>query len=109
MYTFAIVALMALATVKLVDVIVDLLPDVSRLRSLFTFVVSIGAVWLLDFSMFDGFDTAVRDRTMGVWITGFIVAGATSGWRALFAYLTHDHATMDETLGEHHHGLRNVA
>ena len=24
-----------------------------------------------------------------------------SAWRAVFAYLTHDHATRDETLGEH--------
>ena len=109
MYTFAIVALMALATVKLVDFVVDWLPDVQAFRSILTFVVSIGGVWLLDFSMFDGFDTPIRNHATGVWITGFIVAGATSAWRALFGYLTHDHATMDETLGEHHHGLRKVA
>jgi hypothetical protein len=109
MYTFAIVALMALATVKLVDFVVDLVPNSERFRTLLTFVVGIGAVWLMDYSMFDGFDTAVRNRTIGVWLTGFVVAGATSAWRALFGYLTHDHATMDETLGEHHHGLRKVA
>ena len=109
MYTFAIVALMALATVKLVDFLVDLIPDAGRFRSILTFIVSIGAVWLMDYSMFDGFDTALRNRTIGVWLTGFVVAGATSAWRALFGYLTHDHATMDETLGEHHHGLRKVA
>jgi len=109
MYTFAIVALMALATVKLVDFLVDLVPGADRFRSIATFVVGIGAVWLMDYSMFDGFDTALRNRSIGVWLTGFVVAGATSAWRALFGYLTHDHATMDETLGEHHPGLRKVA
>jgi hypothetical protein len=43
----------------------------------------------------------VRDRTTGVWITGFVVAGMTVAWRAVFAYLTHDRAERDESLGEH--------
>ena len=34
-------------------------------------------------------------------ITGLAVAGVTVAWRALFAYLTHDRAMLDETLGEH--------
>jgi hypothetical protein len=41
-------------------------------------------------------------------MTGFMVAGITSAWRALFGYLTHDHATLDETLGERRE-LRKVA
>lgn len=108
MYTFAIIALLALATVKLVDFLMDVLPDAPGLRTLLTFVVAIGAVWLLDFSMFTGFDTAVRDASLGVWMTGFAVAGLTSAWRAVFGYLTHDHATLDETLGDHR-TLRKVA
>jgi len=108
MYTFAIVALMSLATVKLVDFIVDFLPDVKGMRTLLTFVVSFAGMWMLDYSMFDGFDTPVRDHSLGIWMTGFVVAGMTSAWRAVFGYLTHDHATMDETLGEHR-PLRKVA
>ena len=77
MYTFAIIALLALATVKLVDVLCDYVAPLQRLRSILTFVGAIGAVWALDFSMF------------------------TVAWRALFAWLTHDKATLDETLGEH--------
>ncbi len=99
MYHFAILALMALATVKLVDFAVDNLPGAERLRSLLTFVVAIGAVWALDYSMFAGFGVAIRDATLGVWVTGFVVAGMTVPWRALFGFLTHDKATLDESLG----------
>jgi hypothetical protein len=108
MYTFAIVALMALATVKLVDFLGDNIPVLHRMRSLVTFVVAVAGVLWLDWSMFEGFNTAVRDRDLGVWITGFCVAGMTVPWRAVFGYLTHDHAMSDETLG-HHSPLRKVA
>lgn len=108
MYTFAIVALLALATVKLVDFLADNVPMLDRMRSLATFILAIGATLLLDWSMFEGFQTAIDDRGMGVWITGFCVAGMTSCWRAVFGWLTHDHATRDETLG-HHSPLRKVA
>ena len=101
MYTFAIIALLALATVKLVDVLCDYVTPLQRLRSVMTFVAAIGAVWALDFTMFEGFNTAVRNHDVGVFITGLAVAGVTVAWRALFAYLTHDRATRDETLGEH--------
>jgi hypothetical protein len=32
-------------------------------------------------------------------MTGFMVAGLTVAWRALFGYMTHDRAATDETLG----------
>ncbi len=108
MYHFAIVALLALATLKLVDFVVDNLSGLERFRSLFTFVVAIGAVWFLDYSLFDGFAVAVRDRDVGVWMTGFLVAGMTVPWRAMFAWLTHEKAMGDETLG-HHSPMRRVA
>lgn len=101
MYNFAIVALLAVGTVKLVDFLSDTLPIIKPYRSLLTFVVGIGAVLALDYSLFAGWGVAVRNRTMGVWITGFAVAGMTVAWRAVFAYLTHDRATLDESLGEH--------
>lgn len=101
MYTFAIVALLALATVKLVDFLADNLDIARRMRSLLTFVVAVGAVWLLDWSMFEGFGTDIRDRDLGMWMTGFLVAGMTVPWRALFGYLTHDRSAGDEVLGQH--------
>lgn len=101
MYTFAIIALLGLATVKLVDFGCDTLAALRPLRSLLTFVIAIAAVLALDFSMFSGWRTPVANHDLGVWITGFVVAGVTVAWRAVFAWLTHDHATRDETLGEH--------
>jgi hypothetical protein len=109
MYTFVIVALLALATVKLVDVLCDYAGALRPLRSLLTFVIAIGGVWALDFSMFDGWHTAVRDRDLGLVVTGLAVAGLTVAWRAVFAYLTHDKATVDETLGGEHTTLHRAA
>jgi len=101
MYHFAVVALLALATLKLVDFLADNVPGIGSLRSLLTFVVAIAAALALDYSVFDGFGVSIRNHTMGVWTTGFVVAGMTSAWRAMFGYLTHDRATRDETLGDH--------
>ncbi|MCU1379379.1 MAG: hypothetical protein JWN29_2362 [Acidimicrobiales bacterium] len=109
MYTFAIVALLALATIKLVDFLADNIAIAGRMRSLLTFVIAVGAVFWLDYSMFDGFGAAIRDRDLGMWMTGFIVAGLTVPWRALFSYVTHDRAMSDETLGHHAPILRKVA
>ncbi|MBW8827321.1 MAG: hypothetical protein JF603_13375 [Acidobacteria bacterium] len=109
MYTFAIVALLALGTVKLVDFLADNVPSIHRLRNLLTFVIAIGAVLALDYSMFEGWGIAIRNRDLGVWMTGFLVTGMTVPWRALFTYLTHDRAMSDETLGAHHPIMRKVA
>lgn len=101
MYDFAIVALLALATVKLADFLTDLVEPLKSWRSLLTFVIAVGGVLLLDYSLFAGFGVAVRDETLATWATGFMVAGMTVPWRAVFGYLTHDRAESDETLGEH--------
>ena len=108
MYTFAIVALLALGAVKLVDFLADSVPQLQPMKSLLTFVAVVGATVWLDFSVFRDWDIAIRNETLGVWITGFMAAGLTVAWRAVFAYLTHDRATRDETLGEHR-PLKKVA
>lgn len=108
MYTFAIVVLLALATVKLVDFLADNLDVVRRYRSLLTFVVAIAAVWGLDWSMFESFGMEIRDHELGLVITGFLVAGMTVPWRAVFGYLTHDRSAGDEVLG-HRAPMRKVA
>jgi hypothetical protein len=103
MYQFAIVALLALAVVKLVDFVDGTIPALSGFRSVFTFVFGIAAVWALDYSLFDGFGIATRNRNMGMLMTGLIVAGLTVPWRALFGFMTHDRAAGDETLGGSSH------
>jgi hypothetical protein len=102
-YDFAVVALLALATLKVVDFLTEHLDVLRPLRTLLTFVLAIGGVYALDYSLFSRWDIAVRNDDMAMWMTGFIVAGLTVTWRAVFAYLTHDRATLDETLGEHRH------
>ena len=101
MYDFAVVALLALATLKVVDFLTDAIPALAKMRGLLTFVIAVGATVLLDYSVFTAWGIDVRNATVGMWSTGFIVAGLTVPWRALFGYLTHDRATADETLGEH--------
>jgi hypothetical protein len=101
MYAFALVALLALGTLKLVDYLTDAVEPLRQLRSLLTFIVAVAVVVVLDFSLFDAWGVPIDNDGAGSWITGFMVAGMTVPWRALFAYLTHDRATTDETLGEH--------
>jgi len=101
MYHFAVVAMLALAVVKLVDTLTDNVPQLRRLRSLLTFVGAIAAVLLLDYSVFEGFGIGVRDHATGMWVTGFMIAGMTVPWRAAFGWLTHDRAERDDTLGAH--------
>lgn len=108
MYHFAVICLLALATIKLADFLGDNVPMLKNMRSLLTFVVSIVGVMLLDYSLFDGFGISVPNHDVGVWITGLIVTGLTVPWRAVFGYLTHDHATRDEVLGDHE-PIRRVA
>ena len=44
MYDFAVVALLALAVVKLVDFVTDNLGDLSKMRSVLTFVAGFASV-----------------------------------------------------------------
>lgn len=99
MYHFALVALLALAVVKVVDVITDNVEALQPFRSLLTIAFGVGSVLWLDYSIFEGFGVPIDERASGLWLTGFMVAGMTVPWRAVFGYLTHDRATGDETLG----------
>ena len=101
MYHFAIVALMALAALKIVDFLCDIIPGAERVRSVLVFVAAIGGAWILDYSLFEGFGVYIRNHAVGVWMTGFMTAGVTVPWRALFGWMTENRATADESLGEH--------
>ncbi len=109
MYHFVIVTLLALAVVKVVDVLTDNVETLQRFRSLLTIGLGVGAVLWLDYSLFDGFGVAIDDRAAGLWLTGFMVVGMTVPWRAVFGYLTHDRATSDETLGSRSPMIKRAA
>jgi hypothetical protein len=87
MYTLAVLALLGLALFKLVDVIEDLLPGLTRVHALVTIALGIAGAFILDFSMTSGFQTAFRSDWMGTLVTGLAVAGVTSVWRAAFHWL----------------------
>jgi hypothetical protein len=103
MYEFAVVLLLGLATLKVVDLLADLVPGFGQIRTLLTFLVAIGAVVALDYSVFTGFDIAVRESWIGTLVTGLIVGSLTSAWRAFFAYLglveTSDATPTERTRG----------
>jgi len=87
MYHFAVAALLALATLKVVDLLEGLMPAVARFRSLLTFALAIGVAVALDFSVFAGYDITVRETWMGTWGTGLIIGALAAVWQALFVYL----------------------
>jgi hypothetical protein len=87
MYHFALAALLALATLKVVDMLVGLVPTASRGRALLTFALAIGAAVALDFSVFAGYDIPVRETWMGTWGTGLIIGSLAAAWQALFGFL----------------------
>jgi hypothetical protein len=72
---------------------------VAGFRSISTFILGIAAVYAIDYSLFDGFGVATRNHDMGMILTGFMIAGLTVAWRALFGWMTHDKAVSDESLG----------
>ena len=101
MYEFAVVALLALAILKVTDFLTDLVPVLEKFRSIITLVLALVVVVGLDYSLFAGWGIEIRDAAYGAWITAFVVWGLTVPWRAIFGYLTHDRATGDESLGAH--------
>lgn len=96
MYQFAVVALLGLAVLKVVDLVEELVPGTARFRTLATFVLAVAAVVAIDYSVFAGFDIALRESTMGPWVTGVIVGSLASVWHAVLSWLrsperlTHD-------------------
>ena len=87
MYHFAVVALLALAVLKVADLLEDFVPGLARINSLLTYALAVAAAVALDYSMFRGFHIPVRDAWMGSWFTGFIIGSLATVWRVIFGYL----------------------
>jgi hypothetical protein len=107
MYDFAIVALLGLALFKVVDLLEDVVPGLTRLHTLATFALGVAATVFLNYSIFRGFHVTLRDSWMGAWTTGLIVAGSTSAWRAMFHWLGSNEGDAPEV--RHQHGPRSMA
>ena len=87
MHDFAITVLLGLALFKIVDLLEDLVPGLTKFHALATLVLAVAGTMALDYSIFESYGIGIRDADMGVWVTGLIVAGTTSAWRAMFHWL----------------------
>ncbi|HVL06729.1 MAG TPA: hypothetical protein VM388_12135 [Acidimicrobiales bacterium] len=86
MYEFAIVALLGLVALKVTDMVIENVPGLDRIRTLFTFVFAIAMVIALDHSMFEAYGVTVREAWMGTVGTGFVVGSLASAWAALLGW-----------------------
>lgn len=87
MHDFLITILLGLALFKIVDLVEDFVPGLTKFHTLVTLAVAVAGVYAIDYSLFRGYEVALRESYMGLWATGFIVAGTTSVWRAMFHWL----------------------
>ncbi len=87
MYDFAIVILMGLALFKVVDLVEEFVPQLTSFHVLLTLVLAVAGAVALDYSVFANWGVDIRNTDMGTWMTGLIIAGTTSIWRAVFHWL----------------------
>lgn len=87
MYTLAVTLLLGLALFKMVDVLEDLVPDLTKLHGLVTAGLGVIGAFAIDYSLFEGFGVSLRENWMGTLVTGLALAGTTSIWRAVFRWL----------------------
>jgi hypothetical protein len=87
MYEFAVVALLGLATLKVVDLLTELVPGLTPFRTLLTFTTAVAGVVALDYSVFGGFGIEVREAWIGTLVTGLIAGSLATAWSAVFGWL----------------------
>jgi len=87
MYQFATVALLGLGVLGVTNLVIEIVPDLARFRTLAMFVLAVAGVVALDYSVLGGFGIHVRQAWMGPWATGVIVASLASAWQAGLAWL----------------------
>ena len=107
MYHFAAIALLGLALFKVVDVLEDLVPGITKYHTLATLVLGIGGAFALDYRLFDGYSIGFREEWMSTLVTGLVVGGFTSVWKAAFHWLGTSEGEEPEV--RHHTGPRSVA
>ena len=86
MYEFAAVTLLGLATLKVVDLLIEWVPGIARVRTLTMFVLAIGAVVALDYSVFNGFGIAVDNDGLATVVTGLIVGSLATAWEVILGW-----------------------
>lgn len=101
MYDFAIVILMGLALFKVVDLIEDFVPQITKFHLLLTLVLAVLGAVALDYSVFASWGVDIRNSDLGIWVTGLMIAGTTSMWRAAFHWLGTSEGEEPEVRHQH--------
>ena len=86
MYEFAVVTLLGLVALKVKDLVIETVPGLDRIRTLFTFALGIAMTLALDYSVFEGFGVAVREAWMGTVGTGLVIGSLAAAWSALLGW-----------------------
>lgn len=86
MYEFAVVTLLGLVALKVTDLVIENVPGLDRIRTLFTFTLGILFAIALDYSVFAGFGVEVREAWMGTIGTGLVIGSLASAWTALLGW-----------------------
>ncbi len=86
MYEFAVVTLLGLVTLKVTDLVIENVPGLDRIRTLFSFALAIVLALALDYSVFEGFGVTVREAWMGTVGTGLVIGSLASAWTALLGW-----------------------
>ena len=88
MYHFAVVALLGLAVLKVVDLLEDFIPGLTKFHTLITFALAIGACVAADYSMFRGWGIQLRSQWMGPVATGLVIGGVATLWHEAVGFVT---------------------
>ena len=86
MHEFAVVTLLGLVALKVTDLVLENVPGLDRIRTLFIFTLGIVFAIALDFSLFDGYGIPVREAWMGTVGTGLVIGSLSSAWSALLGW-----------------------
>lgn len=93
MYEFAVVTLLGLVALKVTDLVIENVPGLDRIRTLFTFTLAVLFAIALDYSVFEGFGVQAREAWMGTIGTGLVIGSLASAWAALLGWFGSTSAT----------------
>lgn len=106
MHPFLVTFLLGLALFKIVDLLEDLVPALTRWHTVVTMAIAVIGLVAIDYSALADSIT-FEAGWMGAAITGVIVSGMASAWRAIFGWLGSNEGEAPEV--RHAQGLRSAA
>lgn len=87
MTTFLVAAIIALALKMVLQAIDSLIPALQSHSSIVTIAAAIATAYALSYSVFDGFNVALRNQDIEIVVTGIALAGLVVVWDTVLSYL----------------------